>query len=120
MSESSWAQNVISMAGRPADVFLDTVGGSVVAEGIRCLRPGGKYLVMGFASGDIPSIAINRLLLRNIEMIGVAWGDDVERDPKAFRRRGTEILQLLPSDDLGGTGFVSYPLENAQAARLGG
>ncbi len=60
--------------GRGADVIFDPVGGSVFAESMRCIAPEGRIIPMGFASGEIPQLAINLALVKNIDVIGVYWG----------------------------------------------
>ena len=64
-------------SGHGVDVVFDPVGGTLFTEASRCLAPGGRLLVLGFASGEIPSITVNRLLLRNTSVLGVAWGPSV-------------------------------------------
>lgn len=84
--------------GRGADVVLDVVGGDVFDKSLKALAPEGRLLVVGFASGQIPSVAVNRLLLRNVSVVGVAWGaflmqapeltDTIARDLDALAARG--------------------------------
>lgn len=87
-----WVDEVKRLTGgRGADVIYDPVGGSIFDLSIRCLAPGGRLLVVGFASGTIPSIAANRILLRNISVTGVYWGGQVKEDPGCPAR----IQQLI-------------------------
>ncbi|TMR40624.1 NADPH:quinone oxidoreductase family protein [Actinomadura geliboluensis] len=60
--------------GTGADVIVDPVGGDRVTDSLRCLRPEERLLVVGFTGGEIPSVRLNRLLLNNISVVGVAWG----------------------------------------------
>ncbi len=60
--------------GRGADVIFDPVGGSVFDESLRCIAPEGRIIPMGFASGGIPQIPANILLVKNITVIGLYWG----------------------------------------------
>jgi NADPH2:quinone reductase len=57
-----------------ADVVLDPVGGDRFTDSLRSLRPGGRLLVVGFTAGEIPTVKVNRLLLNNIDVVGVGWG----------------------------------------------
>ncbi len=57
-----------------ADVVVDPVGGALAEEGLRSLRDDGRLMVVGFASGDIPSLPANQVLLRNRNVVGVDWG----------------------------------------------
>jgi NADPH2:quinone reductase len=59
-----------------ADVVVDTVGGEASVESLRCLRRGGRILLIGFSSGAIPQIPANRLLLKNASALGVYWSHD--------------------------------------------
>jgi len=71
----TFRQQVLELtAGRGADVVFDPVGGAVFEESLRCAAPGGRLLVIGFASGNIPQIPANLLLVKNISAIGVYWG----------------------------------------------
>ncbi|NLA10236.1 MAG: NADPH:quinone oxidoreductase family protein [Microbacteriaceae bacterium] len=56
------------------DIVVDTVGGERFDDSLRCLRGDGRLLVVGFASGEIPSVRVNQLLLHNISVVGVGWG----------------------------------------------
>lgn len=61
-------------SGRGADVVFDPVGGDAFNEALRCTAPQGRMLAIGFASGDIPSVPLNLLLVKNISVLGVYWG----------------------------------------------
>jgi len=56
------------------DLVVDPVGGDRFTDSLRCLRPLGRLLVIGFTAGDIPTVKVNRLLLNNIDVVGVGWG----------------------------------------------
>jgi NADPH2:quinone reductase len=68
-------------SGRGADVIYDPVGGDVFDLSSKCIASGGRLLVIGFASGRIPSIAVNRILLKNMSVVGVFWGNHVKANP---------------------------------------
>jgi NADPH:quinone reductase len=61
--------------GGGADVVIDPVGGPSAETALRALRSGGRFCVVGFASGEIPRLPANIVLLRNRSVIGVDWGD---------------------------------------------
>ena len=61
-------------AGAGVDLVVDPVGGDRFTDSLRCLAPAGKMLVIGFTAGDIPTVRVNRLLLSNIDVVGVGWG----------------------------------------------
>jgi NADPH2:quinone reductase len=73
--EGEFRDAVLSLTGgRGADVIFDPVGGSVFDESLRCVAPEGRLIPMGFASGDIPRIPANILLVKNATAIGIYWG----------------------------------------------
>lgn len=67
--------------GRGVDLVVDPVGGEAFDDAIRALATEGRLLVIGFAAGGIPTVKVNRLLLRNIAVIGVGYGEYVNRVP---------------------------------------
>jgi NADPH2:quinone reductase len=74
------------------DVLYDTVGGSHAEPALRAMAWEGRYLVLGFASGTIPKIPLNLLLLKGCAMIGVFWTSFVERSLEQHR---ANMIQLL-------------------------
>lgn len=97
---------------------LDTVGGDRILDSLRSLQEGGRLIVVGFASGKIPEVRLNRVLLRNIDVIGVEWSYALTRP--AVNREITEGVERLVE-----AGFVKplvhhvFPLEKAgEAAAL--
>lgn len=80
--------------GRGADVVFDPVGGSVFNESTRCIAPEGRIVVIGFAAGKISTIAVNRILLKNIDIIGVFWGNYKFFDPDRFRQTQSSLYDL--------------------------
>ncbi len=80
--------------GRGVHVVFDPVGGSVFEESTRCVAFEGRIIVIGFASGRIPSIAANRILLKNIDIIGLFWGNYRQFDPQRIKRTQSDLYQL--------------------------
>ncbi|MCI0749178.1 MAG: NADPH:quinone oxidoreductase family protein, partial [Nevskiales bacterium] len=68
--------------GQGADVIYDPVGGELAQECFSCINWNGRYLVIGFAAGKIPEVALNRLLLKGAAAVGVYWGAFVARESK--------------------------------------
>ena len=83
--------------GRGADVIYDPVGGDVFDKSSKCINFGGRLLVIGFASGRIPEIAANRILLKNISIVGVHWQAYHQRDPDTIRDTHQRLLELHQS-----------------------
>ncbi|WP_291692272.1 NADPH:quinone oxidoreductase family protein [Bradyrhizobium sp.] len=80
-------------ADRGVDVIVDPVGGKFTGEAMRLLGWGGRLLLVGFSSGEIPRIAANRLLLRRASALGVYWSHD--RDSAMLRRTARRMDELL-------------------------
>ena len=72
--------------GRGVDIVVDPVGGDRFTDSLRSLAPGGRLLVIGFTGGDIPTVKVNRLLLNNIDVVGVGWGAWAGTHPNALAR----------------------------------
>lgn len=80
--------------GGGVDVVLDPLGDWLFLEGVRSLGPEGRILVIGFAAGDIPTIKVNRLLLANTSVVGVAWGAFLDIDPNLLQQSARELTRL--------------------------
>src|SRR6201992_2861685 len=102
--------------GRGADVVVDPVGGDRFTDSLRSLAPGGRLLVVGFTGGEIPTVKVNRLLLNNIDVVGVGWGAWAGTHPDALAEQWTDLEKLLASGKLAPPEPVVYPLEEAGAA----
>ncbi|MDF3319966.1 NADPH:quinone oxidoreductase family protein [Rhodococcus sp. C3V] len=81
--------------GRGVDVVLDPVGGEVLSKSIRCTAWEGRVVVAGFAGGEIPKIAANRILLRNISLVGLHWGPYTQHAPHLVKQTLDDLLALL-------------------------
>lgn len=97
--------------GRGVDVVYDCVGGPHAEAALRSIAWGGRYLVVGFAAGEIPRIPINLLLLKNAAMLGVFWGEMTLRDPAAYRAGLARILAWIDAGELAPHNHAVYPLE---------
>ena len=102
--------------GRGADVIYDPVGGDLFDQAVRCIAWEGRYLVVGFASGRIPSLPANRALLKNMALVGVFWGAYLERDPQIVHGGLRTLLQQQAAGQLHPHISRVYPLEEAGAA----
>ena len=80
--------------GRGADVIYDPVGGEAFRRSTKCVAFEGRILVVGFASGDIPSAALNHALVKNYSIVGLHWGLYQQRDPDAVRACHAELTRL--------------------------
>ncbi len=86
--------------GRGVDVVYDCVGGDFAEAAIRSIAWGGRFLVVGFAAGQIPRIPLNLMLLKNCAVIGVFWGEMTAREPDLQRRNLEEILGWIAAGRL--------------------
>ena len=102
--------------GRGVDIVVDPVGGDRVTDSLRSLAPAGRLLVIGFTGGEIPTVKVNRLLLNNIDVVGVGWGAWAGTHPGALAKQWAELERLLASGRLSPPEPVVYPLDEAAAA----
>eukprot|EP01035_Chromulina_nebulosa_P034731 gene34732-46630_t len=79
--------------GKGPDVIYDPVGGDFAEPAFRSIGWRGRYLVVGFASGPIPSLPLNLTLLKGASLVGVFWGDFAKREPKANAQMMAELAQ---------------------------
>jgi len=78
--------------GKGPEVIYDCIGGPYAEPALRSIAWGGRYLVVGFAAGEIPKIPLNLLLLKGCELVGVFWGRHVKTNPAAFREQMARLL----------------------------
>jgi NADPH:quinone reductase len=78
--------------GKGPDLIYDPVGGELAEAAFRSIAWRGRYLVVGFAAGNIPALPFNLALLKGAAIVGVFWGEFVRREPQAF---AAELGQLL-------------------------
>jgi NADPH2:quinone reductase len=86
--------------GAGVDVVYDPVGGPYTEPAVRSLAWKGRFLVVGFAAGDIPKLAINLLLLKGASLVGVFWGAFARREPAAQMQNVRELWELLEAGRL--------------------
>lgn len=82
------------------DIVVDPVGGDRVTDSLRCLRPLGRLLVLGFTSGDIATIKTNRLLLNNLDAVGVGWGAFAYPRPGYMREQWTDLMTAFAASSI--------------------
>jgi NADPH2:quinone reductase len=98
------------------DVVYDCVGGPSSEAALRALGWQGRLLVVGFASGEIPKIPLNLLLLKGVAAIGVFWGEAVRRDPDGHRRNMEDVLRWVAEGKLHPRIHATFPLERTADA----
>ncbi|KQP76335.1 NADPH:quinone oxidoreductase [Methylobacterium sp. Leaf111] len=103
-------------AGAGVDVIYDPIGGDYAEPALRSLGWKGRYLVIGFAAGDIPRIPLNLALLKGIDIQGVHWGVFVEREPEAHRANQEQLLAWVAEGRLTAKVHGEYPLADYEEA----
>lgn len=102
--------------GAGVDVVYDPVGGPYTEPAVRSLAWKGRFLVVGFATGDIPKLAINLLLLKGASLVGVFWGAFAKREPKVQMQNVRELWELLEAGKLRPVVGQAYALEDGVKA----
>ncbi len=98
--------------GNGADVVYDPVGGELADQAFRATAWHGRYLVIGFASGDIPSFAANIALLKEASIIGVWWGTWAAKNPRLQMQNFRELAGLIAEGKLNPRVTESYALDD--------
>jgi len=94
-SDAAWREQARELTDDGVDVVLDPVGGDRFTDSLRSLREGGRLVVVGFTGGAIPEVKVNRLLLRNTEVVGAGWGAYVMPRPEVARKMGETIERMV-------------------------
>lgn len=102
--------------GQGADVIYDPVGGQLGQDCLSCVAWNGRILVIGFASGAIPEIAANRLLLKSAALVGVFWGAFTAREPKVNYENFQQLFTWFAEGKLVPHISHRYPLADAAQA----
>jgi NADPH2:quinone reductase len=102
--------------GRGVDVVYDPIGGSYAEAALRALAWEGRFLVVGFAAGEIPKLALNLVLLKNCDVRGVFWGAWTERELAAHRANMADLLRWCADGKLSAHVHATYPLAEASQA----
>jgi NADPH:quinone reductase len=115
-SDGDWKDEVKELSGGGVDVVLDPVGGDRFTDSLRSLREEGRVVVVGFTGGSIPEVKVNRLLLKNTEVVGAGWGAYVMSKPELNQKIGAEIDRLVESGHVRPVVGARFPLERAGEA----
>jgi NADPH2:quinone reductase len=115
-AEGPWKDEAKEVSGGGADVVVDPVGGDRFTDSLRSLAEGGRVIVVGFTSGSIPEVKVNRLLLSNTEVIGAGWGAYVMSKPDVVAQIGAELARLIDQGFVRPVVGARFPLEQAGAA----
>ena len=101
------------LSGGGVDMVYDPVGGDYADPALRACAPGARYLVIGFASGEIPHFRANLILLKSCQVVGVDWGGWTRREPTGNEQLLAELAEMIDSGGLTPRAPAAFPLEQA-------
>ncbi|MCJ2106573.1 NADPH:quinone oxidoreductase family protein [Methylobacterium sp. E-041] len=102
--------------GKGVDVVYDAVGDAFSEPAFRALTWRGRFLVVGFAAGEISRLPLNIMLLKELDVMGVHWGVFTEREPEVHRENQRQMLAWVAEGRLTARVHGAYPLEDYAAA----
>ena len=112
-------QALRDMLPEGADVVIDPVGGDLAEPALRSLRFGGRFVTIGYASGVIPRIPLNLVLLKGVHILDLSSGSFARNMPYDHKRNELELMDLLSSHQVVPHVGASFPLEQvARALRV--
>jgi NADPH2:quinone reductase len=103
-------------SGKGVDVVYDPVGGAFSEPALREMAWKGRFLVVGFAAGEIPKVALNLALLKGCSIVGVFWGAFTRKEADANQRNNEELMQFFTQGKVKPHIHATYPLEQAADA----
>ena len=116
-SKEDWRTELKALLGNESlTMVYDPVGGDLAEPAFRSLAPGGRFLVVGFASGTIPSIPLNLALLKQSSIVGVDWGGAMRSDPSLTPTLQKTLLDWIESGRLTPAGVSTRPLSEIREA----
>lgn len=118
-SHDDWRDQLNAIVGKKGvDVVYDAVGGPYAEPALRSLGWRGRYLVVGFAAGDIPKIPLNLALLKERQILGVYWGDSVAANPKGHLANMRELGEWFAAGKIAPSITESVGLDGARDALM--
>ena len=115
--DEDWVERVQELTGgRGADVIYDPVGGDTFDLSTKCIAFEGRILIIGFASGRIPSAKMNRVLVKNFSLVGLHWGLYFEKNTQVLQDAQDAILRLYAAGKIAPVVSATYPLLDAEVA----
>ncbi|MBW1830118.1 MAG: zinc-binding dehydrogenase [Myxococcales bacterium] len=115
--DEQWVERVKELTdGRGADVVYDPVGGDTFDLSTKCIAFEGRLLVIGFASGRIPSAKMSRVLVKNFSLVGLHWGLYFGKDPQVLQEAQAALSQLYAAGKIAPLVSATHPLVDAKDA----
>ncbi len=105
-----------TLDGRPLNMVYDPVGGTTAEPAFRSLSPGGRYLVVGFAQGEIPKLPFNLALLKRASLIGVDWGGEIRAHPEVNVELMATLMDWVSAGKLNCAPVTTRPMAEFRAA----
>ena len=102
--------------GAGANVVFDPVGGAYSEPALRAIAWEGRFLVVGFAAGDIPKIPLNLALLKGCQIVGVFWGQFAMREPERNKRHAERVFAAVAEGKLTPRIDSTFPFDRAREA----
>jgi NADPH2:quinone reductase len=96
---------------RGVNVVYDCVGGALSEPALRALDWEGRFLVVGFAAGEIPRFPLNLLLVKGVDVVGVFWGEAMKRNPGSYRRNMEQLFEWIRAGKLKPRIDATFPLD---------
>ncbi len=103
------------LSGGGVDMVYDPVGGDYAEPALRACAPWARYLVIGFANGEIPKFRLNLILLKSCQVVGVDWGGSANRDPKLNEGLLSDLTAMIAEGRISPPAPAALPLEQAGA-----
>jgi len=103
---------VREITGKGADICYDPVGDKFSEPALRALKWGGRHLVIGFAGGEIPKVAFNWMLLKELDVRGIHWGAWIPRNPKGHMKNMMELMAIYEKGEIKPRVSGTHKLEN--------
>ena len=117
LAESDYGHRVKELTlKKGVDVIYDPVGGPFSELALRDMAWKGRFLVVGFAAGEIPKVPLNLTLLKGCSIVGVFWGAFTRKEPENNRSNNEELLQFFVEGKVKPHIYATYPLEEAAQA----
>jgi NADPH2:quinone reductase len=112
--DDTWVDRVKEItAGHGADVIYDPVGGDITGLSTKCIAWEGRLLIIGFAGGTIPKIEANRVLLKNIAIVGLHWGEYRKHDPALIDQAQQDLFAMFRAGQIAPVVSREVPFEDA-------
>jgi NADPH2:quinone reductase len=115
-SDANWREQAQELSAGGVDIVIDPVGGDRFTDSLRSLAEEGRVVVVGFTEGSIPEVKVNRLLLRNTEVVGAGWGAYVMPKPHVTAEVQRALDELIAAGHVRPIVGARFPLESATEA----